>query len=103
MSRHRDPVLQNSLIVDVGWDDSLQTSFAQVRRILPAEASADEDNTMLLRFGAEWQNCRTVADLTERLATYAVRHAHILSQLRSDLADATRPTPLQMQARLGAP
>ncbi len=98
MSRYRVPPLDNGITVDVGWDNPLQTFFAQVKRV---QGDEDERDPIILWIGCLWQEIRTIELLASLVAPFAVLHPAILANLRRELADSTRPTPLQMQLREG--
>lgn len=96
MSRHEIPARDQTLSVVAGWDNPLQTFFAQVARPERAD-DEDEDDPMLLWVGTEPREVITVEDLARHLAPFAELTAEAVEQLRADrAADADRgPTPLQ--------
>ncbi len=100
-SRRTIPARYLAITVVVGWDNPMQTFFAQVDR---AEGNDDPDDPPLLWVGTRDSEIRRAEDLVRPLAPYAdLTDAH-LAQLRADrAADADhRPTPLQRQMlRLG--
>jgi hypothetical protein len=94
MSRYEIPALGESLSVVVGWDNPLQSYFAQVSR---PEQADDDDDTMLLWVGAAPREVITVEDLARHLAPFADLAPEIAEQLRADRAArlGQAPTPVQ--------
>ena len=91
MSRHEIPGLTLELEVVVGWDNPLQTFFAQVLR------PGDEDDDILLWLGTSWEEHPTPESLVGLLAPYARIDTGLLAELRQDQSEtaAERPTELQ--------
>lgn len=79
--------------VVVGWDNPLQTFFAQV-----IDITRDEDDDMLV-----WEGCdprkriESVDDLQKLLKDYASIPLNIRSLLEKDKDQATPPSPLQQK------
>lgn len=97
MSRHdvtgKDPALE----IIVGWDNPLQTFFAQVLR----PACDDEDDSVLVWVGTAWQKCPSPDDLVTKLAAYADLSEEQLSRLRLDRAEAAQTRPSALQVHMG--
>ena len=98
MSRHEIPARDPSLSVVVGWDNPLQTFFAQVARLAVAD---DDDDDMLLWVGAEPREVITVEELARHLAPFADLAPEIAEQLRADrTAKLGQPPTATQQALL---
>jgi hypothetical protein len=83
-----------ALTAVVGWDNPLQTFFAQV-----FDPSIEEDEEAdLLWIGTALQEIPTVAALQAQLAGWATIPAAIVDRLTRDQQAATPPTPLQQWA-----
>ena len=95
MSQHEVPATQPDITVIVGWDNPLQTFFAQVARI--ADDDDDDSNPVLLWLGATSHEHLTPDSMVKPLAPFAVLDDGLLAQLRADRAEAAecRPTALQ--------
>jgi hypothetical protein len=96
MSRYRIPAQNPALTVVVGWDNPLQTLFAQVFD----PSIEDEEEADLLWIGTALQEITTVAALQAQLAGWATIPADIVDRLTRDQHAATPPTPLQRWAHL---
>ena len=96
MSRHEIPALDQSLSVVIGWDNPLQTFFAQVAR----SAAADDDDHMLLWVGTEPREVITVEDLARHLAAFADLSDETAAQLRADRAAKLGQAPTAIQQEL---
>jgi hypothetical protein len=94
MSRYDLPTRNPGLSAAVGWDNPLQSFFAQVLR--PETADEDDDN-MLLWIGAAPREVITVEDLARHLAPFADLAPEMAEQLRADRAAklGQAPTPVQ--------
>jgi hypothetical protein len=97
MSRHGIPARDRRLSVAVGWDNPLQTFFAQVAR---PEAAEDDDDQMLLWVGTEPREVITVEDLARHLAPFADLPNETAAQLRADRAAKLGQAPTAMQQEL---
>lgn len=82
--------------VTVGWDDPLETYFAQV-----VDPNAeDEDDSMRLWVGGEPKDKVTTVDaLRERIYEYAMIPEDIAEKLYQDYVNRTEPSPLQRHMR----
>jgi hypothetical protein len=94
MSRYSIPAQHAALTIVVGWDNPLQTFFAQV-----FDPSVEEDEEAdLLWIGTAPQAIPTVAALQAQLADWATIPADVVDRLSRDQQAATPPTPLQRWA-----
>ena len=94
MSRYSIHGQNPALTVVIGWDNPLQTFFAQV-----FDPSIEEDEEAdLLWLGTALQEIPTVAVLQAQLAGWATIPAAIVDRLTRDQQAATPPTPLQQWA-----
>jgi hypothetical protein len=96
MSRHDIPTRDPSLSAVAGWDNPLQSFFAQVLR----PEGADDDDNMLLWVGAAPREVITVEDLSRHLAPFADLAPQIAEQLRSDRAAKLGQAPTAVQQAL---
>jgi hypothetical protein len=94
MSRYSIPAQNPALTVVVGWDNPLQTLFAQVFD----PSIEDEEEADLLWIGTALQEITTVAALQAQLVGWATIPADIVDRLLHDQHAATPPTPLQRWA-----
>jgi hypothetical protein len=96
MSRHTIPAKTPGLTVAVGWDNPLQTYFAQVSR---DDVGEDED-PVIIWLGGEPREVCSPGNLAEPLAPYAIISDAMIDQLRADRAACLdrAPTPLQQHA-----
>ena len=97
MSRHEIPARDRSLSVAVGWDNPLQTFFAQVAR---PDAGDDDDDHMILWVGTEPREVITVEDLARHLAPFADLSDEAAAQLRADRAAKLGQAPTATQQEL---
>jgi hypothetical protein len=97
MSRYDIPTRDPGLSAAVGWDNPLQTFFAQVMR--PETADEDDDN-MLLWVGAEPREVITVDDLSRHLAPFADLAPEVTDRLRADRAAKLGQAPTSVQQTL---
>lgn len=79
----------------VGWDNPLQTFFAQVEQF---GNSPDDDPTMLLWFGTAPSECLDVNQLAAKIYPWAILPADIAAKLE-DERDAA-PAPSRHQAEI---
>ena len=94
MSRYNIPSQNPALTIIVGWDNPLQTFFAQAfDPSVEDEAEAD-----LLWIGTAFQEIPTVAALQAQLTGWAIIPPDIVDRLIRDQQAATPPTPLQRWA-----
>jgi hypothetical protein len=94
MSRYRITAQNPALTVIVGWDNPLQTFFAQAfDPSVEDEAEAD-----LLWIGTALQDIPTVATLQAQLTGWAIIPPAIVDRLTRDQQAATPPTTLQRWA-----
>jgi hypothetical protein len=94
MSRYRIPAQNPALTVVVGWDNPLQTLFAQVFN----PSIEDDDKACLLWIGTAPAAISTVAVLQAQLAGWATLPPDIVDRLTREQQAATPPTPLQRWA-----
>ena len=96
MSQHQVAAKQPDITVTAGWDNPLQTFFAQVART--QNENDDDSDPVLLWLGATRQEHLTPDSLVEPLAPFAVLEPELLAQLRADRAQAAarRPSALQV-------
>ena len=94
MSRYNIPSQNPALTIIIGWDNPLQTFFAQAfDPSVEDEAEAD-----LLWIGTALQEIPTVAALQAQLTGWATIPPTIVDRLMRDQQAATLPTPLQRWA-----
>lgn len=94
MSQHPLPPLQPGLVITVGWDNPMQTFFAQVLR----ETDDDDADPTVLWCGSTTHEINDPEGMRKSLAPYAVLTDDMIGQLH---ADRTRhagqgPTALQI-------
>ena len=94
MSRYRIPPQQPGLTAIVGWDNPLQTLFAQVFD----PSIEDDEAACLLWIGTAPEAIPTVAALQAQLVGSATRPPAIVDHLVREQQAATPPTPLQQWA-----
>ena len=94
MSRYSISAQQPGLTVIVGWDNPLQTLFAQVFD----PSIEDDEAACLLWIGTVPEAIPTVAALQAQLAGWAMIPPDIVDRLVRDQQAATPPTPLQQWA-----
>ncbi|MBB3268876.1 hypothetical protein FHW79_006554 [Azospirillum sp. OGB3] len=76
----------------VGWDNPLQTFFAQVERVMP---DPDDDPDILLWVGDRASSCLDVAELAEAIAPWAVLPCSVAKKLETERDTALPPTRVQ--------
>ncbi|MDE1905785.1 MAG: hypothetical protein KGH75_04975 [Rhodospirillales bacterium] len=84
--------------IAVGWDNPLQTYFAQVSQPVEDE---DEEDPIILWIGADRPGeILSVEDLASQLAPFADLAPELLAELRADRSEKINqpPTPAQQQA-----
>lgn len=91
-SRHEIPSKQDGHVVTVGWDNPLQTFFAQVEN-----QRAPEPESMVLWLGGQPREHTAPETMVAALRPYAELGADMLKTLNADrTADINRaPTPMQ--------
>ena len=94
MSRYEIPTRAPDLTAAVGWDNPLQSFFAQVSR--PEEGDDEEDN-MILWVGAAPREVVTVEDLAQHLAPFADLAPDMAERLRADRAAKLDQAPTEAQ------
>ena len=94
MSRYSIPAQQPGLTVIVGWDNPLQTLFAQVFD----PSIEDDEAACLLWIGTAPGAIPTIAALQAQLVGWATIPPDIVERLTRDQQTATPPTPLQRWA-----
>ena len=95
MSRYEIPTLAPAeTTCVVGWDNPLQTFFAQVERVTPD----DDEPEILLWIGVTASECLHVAKLAEEVAPWATLPADIAATLEGERDRA--PAPSRLQATL---
>lgn len=100
MSRYQ--IETQPFTVIVGWDNPLQTLFAQVWDP-KLKDDDDDDGGCIFWVGTHPGSIRTVSDLAQVISGYAILPRDIMSQLEQDQRRSKPPTPLQqwVGARLG--
>jgi hypothetical protein len=94
MSRYNIPSQNPALTIIIGWDNPLQTFFAQAFD----PSVEDEAEVDLLWIGTTAQEIPTVAALQTQLTGWATIPPAIVDRLTRDQQAATPPTPLQRWA-----
>jgi hypothetical protein len=94
MSRYEIPIRDSGLSAVVGWDNPLQSFFAQVLK--PEITDEDEDN-VLLWVGTEPREVITVEDLARHLAPFGDLAPQMAEQLRADRAAKLGQAPTALQ------
>jgi hypothetical protein len=97
MSRYDIPTRDPRLSAAVGWDNPLQSYFAQVLR---PETADDDDDNVLLWVGAAPREVITVEDLARHLAPFADLAPQVAEQLRADRAAKLWQAPTAVQQAL---
>ena len=100
MSRHTVPPKSSGTTVVVGWDNPLQSYFAQVIREQDGGGVDDDDDPVLLWLGASHHEHLTPDSLAEPLRPYADLDQELLAQLRSDRAEAAERKPSHLQSQM---
>ena len=92
MSRYRIHTLNSDRHETfVGWDNPLQTYFAQVYDL----SASDEDDSISFWVGEKPQEVTSVDVLEEKVRPFAVIPQEIKEKLLRDYQERTQPTPLQ--------
>ena len=94
MSRYRVPAQDPGLTVIVGWDNPLETFFAQIFD----PSIAEDTEACRLWIGTTPAAIPTVAALQAELAGWATLSADLMARLTGDQQAATPPTALQRWA-----
>lgn len=82
--------------VVVGWDNPLQTFFAQVYDLKATEDDLGEgDEVMLVWVGTQPRQITDIDKLREFVYNFAVIESDVRQKLESDQLNAIPPTPLQ--------
>jgi len=97
MSRYDIPTRNPNLWAVVGWDNPLQSFFAQV---LQPETAGDDEGNVLLWVGAAPREVITVEDLACHLAPFAELAPQVAEQLRADRAAKLGQAPTAVQQAL---
>lgn len=95
MSRHSIPAREPNLAIVVGWDNPLQSFFAQVAR--PEDPDREDDDPVLLWVGAAPREVITVEVLAQHLVPYADLPSDVAEQLRQDRAAKLGQAPTAVQ------
>jgi len=96
MSRYRIPSKNAKHNVYIGWDNPMQTFFAQV-----TDPTLDEEHQMVFWTGGMPEEVGSVETLQESLKPYADIPEDVKGNLVRDHGARTEPTPLQkLSARL---
>lgn len=99
ISRHEIPARDPTLCVVVGWDNPLQTFFAQVARP-ERDDEEDEDDPVLLWVGTQPREVITVEDLARHLAPFAELTTEIAEQLRAERTTMLGHAPTATQQEM---
>lgn len=94
MSRYDIPTRDPGLSAVVGWDNPLQSYFAQVMR---PEVADDADDPILLWVGAAPREVVSVEDLARHLSPFADLAPEVAEQLRADRAARLGQAPTAVQ------
>jgi len=100
MSRHNVTAFNTQpFTVIVGWDNPLQTYFAQV---WDSQLKDEDDGGCVFWVGTHPGSVRTAQDLAQVVSGYAVLPEDLVTQLEQDQAESEPPSPLQqwVSARL---
>lgn len=97
MSRYSIPANDPRYRCTVGWDNPLETFFAQVE---DREAEDDSEEQVVLWRGAlPTDKILTVESLAEAIKDYGVIPEHTATKLRLDYENRRPPSPLQQHLR----
>jgi len=97
MSRYKvDAIDAQHYAVIVGWDNPIQTFFAQVWDLTQEEK---EDEACVFWVGAHAGSVPTVTALAQAISAYAVLPVDMATQLERDQVESEPPTPLQQWVR----
>lgn len=99
MSRHVIPARDQRLSVVVGWDNPLQSYFAQVAGP-ERDDENDNEEPMLLWVGTKPREVVTVEDLAQHVAPFADLTFEVAEQLRADRAAKLGHAPTSTQQQL---
>lgn len=97
MSRYTIPAIIPYITVVVGWDNPLETFFAQVTREPDGE---DESDPIVFWIGAFPGEVRAAEDLAKPLASYATLSDDMVAQLRADYIACLDRAPTRLQRTL---
>ncbi len=97
MSRYDIPTRDPGLSAVVGWDNPLQSYFAQVLR---PETADDDDDNVVLWVGAAPREVVTVENLARYLAPFADLAPQVAEQLCADRAAKLGQAPTAVQQTL---
>ena len=100
MSRHEVKSVETGrFTVIVGWDNPLQTYFAQVWDV---KLQDENDEGCVFWVGTHPGSVRRVSDLARVISGYAALPEDLARQLEQEQAESEPPTPLQqwVSARL---
>ena len=93
MSRHEVNAFETGqFTVIVGWDNPLQTYFAQV---WDAELKDEIDGGCVFWVGTHPGSVRSVRDLAQVMSVYALLPEDLATELEQEKAASKPPTPLQ--------
>ena len=101
MSRHEVKSFNTEqFTVIVGWDNPLQTYFAQV---WDSRLQDEDDKGGVFWVGTHPGSVRSVSDLAQVISGYAALPEDTKAQLERDRSESEPPTPLQqwVSSRLG--
>jgi hypothetical protein len=85
MSRHTIPAKNPDHEIDVGWDQPMNTYFAQVlKNVIDQEG---DDDVVILWIGGDFDECQSVEALAHRLEPYATLDYEMARTLRMDRAE----------------
>jgi hypothetical protein len=94
-SRYEIPTAAPGVTVAIGWDNPLQTFFAQVARI--QHGQEDDDESIMFWVGCAYGEVTSVERLAELIAAYAALSPEMATQLRADRAAALDRGPTALQ------
>ena len=100
MSRHTVPSKSSGSTVVVGWDNPLQSYFAQVIREREVADGDDDYDPVLLWLGTSHHEHLNPDSLVEPLRPYADLDQELLAQLRSNRAEAAERKPSHLQSEM---
>jgi len=100
MSRHSVQPLNPDHTVIVGWDDPLETFFAQVwDNSIELSEDDEEDKQLVFMVGYVGKEVPTIEKLQEVLQPFAHITDEINQQLQRDYKNRSEPSPLQQHIR----
>ena len=99
MSRHRIPALSDKHYAIVGWDNPLQSFFAQIWD--KAKDEADDDDAVVFRVGLEpgQPDILDVDKLQVMICDYAIIPDNVKAVLRHEFENRTQPYPMQKMVK----